>query len=181
MIRRPPRSTRTDTLFPYTTLFRSDRRRPDPAHRHDQRLDAGDGEDAARAAGPERRGNGRGRRPALFIQPRDRARRCRRRGIAAFRRPPVRRPCQPADRAPRRSRGAHRHRHRRDRSTLDEAQVVSAAMLMQRWSETVLTTALLVLAVLLIRKPFARHFGARLRSEEHTSELQPLMRTSYAV
>src|SRR3546814_6115722 len=26
MIRRPPRSTRTDTLFPYTTLFRS---RPD--------------------------------------------------------------------------------------------------------------------------------------------------------
>src|SRR3546814_4987293 len=27
MIRRPPRSTRTDTLFPYTTLFRSDVRR----------------------------------------------------------------------------------------------------------------------------------------------------------
>src|SRR3546814_13079239 len=25
MIRRPPRSTRTDTLFPYTTLFRSER------------------------------------------------------------------------------------------------------------------------------------------------------------
>src|SRR3546814_4425290 len=25
MNRRPPRSTRTDTLFPYTTLFRSDR------------------------------------------------------------------------------------------------------------------------------------------------------------
>src|SRR3546814_20110536 len=33
MIRRPPRSTRTDTLFPYTTLFRSRgarRRRPAP-------------------------------------------------------------------------------------------------------------------------------------------------------
>src|SRR3546814_6362868 len=35
MIRRPPRSTRTDTLFPYTTLFRShlkvagDQRKPD--------------------------------------------------------------------------------------------------------------------------------------------------------
>src|SRR3546814_14302022 len=28
MIRRPPRSTRTDTLFPYTTLFRS----KEPAH-----------------------------------------------------------------------------------------------------------------------------------------------------
>src|SRR3546814_11860077 len=27
MIRRPPRSTRTDTLFPYTTLFRSARAR----------------------------------------------------------------------------------------------------------------------------------------------------------
>src|SRR3546814_11276444 len=30
MIRRPPRSTRTDTLFPYTTLFRS---RPERAAR----------------------------------------------------------------------------------------------------------------------------------------------------
>src|SRR3546814_16850062 len=30
MIRRPPRSTRTDTLFPYTTLFRSLRRAPRP-------------------------------------------------------------------------------------------------------------------------------------------------------
>src|SRR3546814_16415795 len=29
MIRRPPRSTRTDTLFPYTTLFRSC---PDPCY-----------------------------------------------------------------------------------------------------------------------------------------------------
>src|SRR3546814_6004219 len=28
MIRRPPRSTRTDTLFPYTTLFRSHLRQP---------------------------------------------------------------------------------------------------------------------------------------------------------
>src|SRR3546814_11696715 len=45
MIRRPPRSTRTDTLFPYTTLFRSlrggarshwppsARTTPAPAHR----------------------------------------------------------------------------------------------------------------------------------------------------
>src|SRR3546814_2279054 len=34
MIRRPPRSTRTDTLFPYTTLFRSVRRssREQPVH-----------------------------------------------------------------------------------------------------------------------------------------------------
>src|SRR3546814_8455000 len=37
MIRRPPRSTRTDTLFPYTTLFRSDKgagvRHPGRRHR----------------------------------------------------------------------------------------------------------------------------------------------------
>src|SRR3546814_18049986 len=36
MIRRPPRSTRTDTLFPYTTLFRSrqapGRPKPDLSH-----------------------------------------------------------------------------------------------------------------------------------------------------
>src|SRR3546814_13051724 len=33
MIRRPPRSTRTDTLFPYTTLFRSRAGRDGPAGR----------------------------------------------------------------------------------------------------------------------------------------------------
>src|SRR3546814_6437885 len=32
MIRRPPRSTRTDTLFPYTTLFRSAERERLAAH-----------------------------------------------------------------------------------------------------------------------------------------------------
>src|SRR3546814_13787810 len=31
MIRRPPRSTRTDTLFPYTTLFRSGASKACPA------------------------------------------------------------------------------------------------------------------------------------------------------
>src|SRR3546814_19222194 len=36
MIRRPPRSTRTDTLFPYTTLFRSDTIRGYIAARHPQ-------------------------------------------------------------------------------------------------------------------------------------------------
>src|SRR3546814_6858351 len=42
MIRRPPRSTRTDTLFPYTTLFRSvrlDERRAHDARRRDVRGD----------------------------------------------------------------------------------------------------------------------------------------------
>src|SRR3546814_5618162 len=56
MIRRPPRSTRTDTLFPYTTLFRS---RADPA---------GDGQSAPGAPAPAD------------------ARRCRRRDLARRRR-----------------------------------------------------------------------------------------------
>src|SRR3546814_14146635 len=34
MIRRPPRSTRTDTLFPYTTLFRSSLAAPGDTHCH---------------------------------------------------------------------------------------------------------------------------------------------------
>src|SRR3546814_11181976 len=53
MIRRPPRSTRTDTLFPYTTLFRSlqrallrprgDGRAVGYAHRNRRSLAAGHG------------------------------------------------------------------------------------------------------------------------------------------
>src|SRR3546814_4913875 len=42
MIRRPPRSTRTDTLFPYTTLFRSGKA--------SQRSDAGQMQPALSAA-----------------------------------------------------------------------------------------------------------------------------------
>src|SRR3546814_16791126 len=41
MIRRPPRSTRTDTLFPYTTLFRSglsDALKPKPPVKHMARV-----------------------------------------------------------------------------------------------------------------------------------------------
>src|SRR3546814_13990996 len=55
MIRRPPRSTRTDTLFPYTTLFRSwetgcNTARDDVDAAHAQSLhtvQGGDGEGAA--------------------------------------------------------------------------------------------------------------------------------------
>src|SRR3546814_8860373 len=39
MIRRPPRSTRPDTLFPYTTLFRSCDRHRHPGERRQRRID----------------------------------------------------------------------------------------------------------------------------------------------
>src|SRR3546814_10055600 len=96
MIRRTPRSTRTDTLFPYTTLFRSA-----PVHR--------------RAAGPWRRNWCRWRRR--------RAARGGSRGVRSAGRPWARRSFDCADADDRRQR----------------------------------------------------------RSEEHTSELQSLMRISYAV
>src|SRR3546814_6580880 len=76
MIRRPPRSTRTDTLFPYTTLFRSPRTQagttdnqtpeqaPDPAmwtrkpgksHGRERGIGAKDSQaGAVRRAGPDR-------------------------------------------------------------------------------------------------------------------------------
>src|SRR3546814_14730472 len=43
MIRRPPRSTRTDTLFPYTTLFRSYRSGAGNEVRHSRGLHLGEG------------------------------------------------------------------------------------------------------------------------------------------
>src|SRR3546814_3085408 len=64
MIRRPPRSTRTDTLFPYTTLFRSGRRAHARAQHRQRRIAA-----RVRAAGRNRpslprraRGTGAGER-----------------------------------------------------------------------------------------------------------------------
>src|SRR3546814_2448881 len=107
MIRRPPRSTRTDTLFPYTTLFRS-------AHDLDA-LALADGEGVDVALGIERQAVGladlahpRGQRAAVLglVQP---------------------------------ERHVLQNRHR-----LEEREMLE-------------------------------------RSEEHTSELQSLMRISYAV
>src|SRR3546814_6329585 len=54
MIRRPPRSTRTDTLFPYTTLFRSgrtDRSIGTGSRFHDDRLLQGAGQVLGHGAG----------------------------------------------------------------------------------------------------------------------------------
>src|SRR3546814_8966919 len=52
MIRRPPRSTRTDTLFPYTTLFRSGSGGKGSSRDSNQRSIAG----ASGGSGPRRRG-----------------------------------------------------------------------------------------------------------------------------
>src|SRR3546814_13741228 len=50
MIRRPPRSTRTDTLFPYTTLFRS---RSLEAFRNGGLIGTGPGEGTVKAHLPD--------------------------------------------------------------------------------------------------------------------------------
>src|SRR3546814_17704756 len=57
MIRRPPRSTRTDTLFPYTTLFRS---RSPALFRALDRMRPGEGK-----LPPERRLRGLRRHPSM--------------------------------------------------------------------------------------------------------------------
>src|SRR3546814_1710631 len=59
MIRRPPRSTRTDTLFPYTTLFRS--------RGHERRTVV-----ARRLDPPARAAQGERSQPALATGPADR-------------------------------------------------------------------------------------------------------------
>src|SRR3546814_18086371 len=79
MIRRPPRSTRTDTLFPYTTLFRS-LGEPLPVHRKSVEVDrrpeppAGDADrPGGGAQGPEPGNAGRRTARAVGLSSRDRA------------------------------------------------------------------------------------------------------------
>src|SRR3546814_9467200 len=105
MIRRPPRSKRTDTLFPYTTLFRS-RARPQRVHRHALRAELA----------------GQAQRHEAHAHLRQR--------VAGVRCPPLR----------------VQRRRRRER---EDVRVVRLKQVR--------------------------------RSEEHTSELQSLMRISYAV
>src|SRR3546814_9915560 len=128
MIRRPPRSTRNDTLFPYTTRFRSVR---------------GDG-----AAGPGKAGGGGAYRPRAW-------RRLPEIGAAAGARPRAPASRKYGRKAPHRPRRRGAGRRRRDdhpRFWIDDDRGRRRAD----------------------RPP--RH-----RSEEHTSELQSLMRISYAV
>src|SRR3546814_4307948 len=122
MIRRPPRSTRTDTLFPYTTLFRS---APPAARRPDARARRRAGRDPA-AAGPRRARDAR---------------------------------C---------SRGA-RQQPAGPSGAFTDALARSAPARLAGDARSVHGDVL------------ARRGRGRRRSEEHTSELQSLMRTSYAV
>src|SRR3546814_8954036 len=70
MIRRPPRSTRTDTLFPYTTLFRSARRRSRSRLRLSRsaalRADAGRADEGGARRAPPRRTDRQARRIRQF-------------------------------------------------------------------------------------------------------------------
>src|SRR3546814_3855600 len=123
MIRRPPRSTRTDTLFPYTTLFRS-------VHREDARL-------------------------ANFL---DRAIM-----VAVFREPPL----EPLG------------RHARHHLPIASDACDSHGVLVDVGREDLHLRGDLPLGHGLLQED--RDGIGLLRSEEHTSELQSLMRISYAV
>src|SRR3546814_16415825 len=82
MIRRPPRSTRTDTLFPYTTLFRShifleealEERRQQPARFLGEEAVLLDSHIGAVLQDLDDRGIGRRAADPQFFQPLDEAR-----------------------------------------------------------------------------------------------------------
>src|SRR3546814_5864310 len=118
MKRRPTKSTRTYTLFPYTTLFRSG----------------------------GIRASGRRRCPGVRDRRADRHRRRARRALLSV--PPDRRPAR---------RIADPHHHRRGLAGVGQSCLRPAAQGM------------------------AEDSAEEERSEEHTSELQSLMRISYAV
>src|SRR3546814_7175277 len=122
MIRRPPRSTRTDTLFPYTTLFRSRLLLAVGARRHGAESDQADG----RARGAASGGRGEGCGLAALLHGR---------GVAQ-----PQGPRHARDRRDDRGRAPDGHGNLHDAGDAHEG-----------------------------------------RSEEHTSELQSLMRISYAV
>src|SRR3546814_17363423 len=84
MIRRPPRSTRTDTLFPYTTLFRSSGN----LNRRVSRLGAGPAEQALRPQPPLAVHLAQPQRPPARVEDRHRPRRVEATGDAL----PVRQP-----------------------------------------------------------------------------------------
>src|SRR3546814_7389606 len=158
MVRRPPISTRTDTLFPYTTLFRSARRAPR------SRPSIPCGCSSCRVRPPTRSSR---RRPSAARRPSRRGRGC---------------PCT-------------RRRSRRSRSfrclpSREREQVggVGGAIALQAGEEGRGVLARDECArgsvhpvVRARQQETKRSVPREQRSEEHTSELQSLMRISYAV
>src|SRR3546814_5644747 len=123
MIRRPPRSTRTDTLFPYTTLFRS-----------------------------------------IFFAPPAEGRPLSRQASGSF--------CT----TPRRSTHGSRRANGKAPPRTSRARPTPAGPAVVRARVPSLTDPTRLAAVNLYAT-----LGSYVRSEEHTSELQSLMRQSYAV
>src|SRR3546814_18949052 len=68
MIRRPPRSTRTDTLFPYTTLFRSAATCAGSCRRSTRRRRCWKNSAWRRSAEPRRWNENGGPRAAVFME-----------------------------------------------------------------------------------------------------------------
>src|SRR3546814_10211238 len=143
MRRRQPRSTRTDTLFPYTPLFRADAPRAAFPDRH--RLRAGRVRRSVPAPGPRRR--------PLARQQRD----GRRSDLGELRR---------GDRGA----GAFPRAYRA------AATVTTGRSIIRFGRKKRAATHRAIAYVSLIDPREMPH-----RSEEHTSELQSLMRISYAV
>src|SRR3546814_5323119 len=133
MIRRPPRSTRTDTLFPYTTLFRS--KRPGDC-------DAVPGSVYSVRASARRR---RIARPVPHARAMTTAAELYAQAVAAL-----------------------------NRSDWARAHALAARVLAQAPDSAGVQFVAGVAAMYLGQLPAAR-------SEEHTSELQSLMRNRYAV
>src|SRR3546814_10796089 len=167
MIRRPPRSTRTDALFPYTTLFRSFRRNDferDRAHvrfrgRHAAAVDGRRIEVRIEAA------HGNEASLALIVQDIDARRTAKRLGDVLV--------GKLADRV------AGQHRLHAISGTLPGNRATEARLLADDQDGGFL--------VPVGAERYADFGGAGFghidagRSEEHTSELQSLMRSSYAV
>src|SRR3546814_3053839 len=140
MIRRPPRSTRTDTLFPYTTLFRS--------------LVVGAAQQQRRHRRPRKRHLGLGGGTEIAVM------------LAAHRQRQV----QALEAGDRVVPAEERHRHFRECGG-DVAAATGVAGLAER--DHVVAVGEIIAAI--------GEGLAPVRSEEHTSELQSLMRISYAV
>src|SRR3546814_9686373 len=146
MLRRPPRSTRTDTPFPYTTLVRSEIRRRHPLQRH-RRAPCGE---ISRLVQPIILGD-----HIRLVDPR----------IADRKGPLVGLDDRSLHRSPN---GARHRQHERP-----EPDLQPDALLFERPPPAV---EKIIIAALVEGQPIDVD-----RSEEHTSELQSLMRLTYAV